>query len=407
VTAAPPPAGRDPMQGATRLLVLALACQASISIVQWGLGVIAPDLQARYDLSAASLGALVNATALGNAVALMVAGVIVDRSGPRKPLLYAGSACGGLLVVGALLTNPVGLGVALFASGVAGALVAVGATVSVFHGFPPERRGFALGMRQMSVALGGLLAALLLPLAVHLGGVRLALGLSGVLTAATAIVFALDTPHGPLVARNDARRVVAPFAVLREPGMGTLLVVALCYITALDAVLTFAVPALRDGGASRGEGSLLFAFISLSAMAARIGWGRLADSGGGRRRISTLRDVGVLGSAAGLATWLLWPEGTALRIAALVVLSLGALGFNGILYLIAGEMAGAARAGQAVALMSTALFGGGALAAVPLGALADAEGYRSLWLAAAIACGLGVIATLRLHPATGRRPLPG
>ena len=35
--------------------------------------------------------------------------------------------------------------------------------------------------------------------------------------------------------------------------------------------------------------------------------------------------------------------------------------------------------------MSTALFGGGALAAVPLGALADAEGYRSLWLAAAAA----------------------
>jgi MFS family permease len=388
---------RDPVRGATRLLVLALACQASISIVQWGLGVIAPDLQSRYGLSAASLGALVNATALGNAVALMAAGVIVDRSGPRKPLLYAGSACGGLLVLGALLTNPVGLGVALFASGVAGALVAVGATVSVFHGFPPERRGFALGMRQMSVALGGLLAALLLPLAVHVGGVRLALGLSGVLTAVTAIVFALETPRGPLVAPSAARRVVAPFAVMREPGMGTLLLVALCYIIALDAVLTFAVPALRHGGATRGEGSLLFAFISLSAMAARIGWGRLADSGGGRRRVATLRDVGILGCAAGLATWLLWPEGTTVRIVALVVLSLGALGFNGILYLIAGEMAGAARAGQAVALMSTALFGGGALAAVPLGALADAEGYRSLWLAAAAAAGLGVLATMRLQ----------
>ena len=397
---------RDPVRGSARLLVLALACQASISIVQWGLGVIAPDLQSRYDLSAASLGALVNATALGNAVALMVAGVIVDRSGPRKPLLYAGSACGGLLVVGALLTNPVGLGIALFASGVAGALVAVGATVSVFHGFPPERRGFALGMRQMSVALGGLLAALLLPLAVHVGGVRLALGLSGVLTAATAIVFALDTPRGPLVAPSAARRVVAPFAVLREPGMGTLLVVGLCYITALDAVLTFAVPALRHGGASRGEGSLLFALISLSAMAARIGWGRVADSGGGRRRAATLRDVGILACAAGLSTWLVWPAGTAVRIVALVVLSLGALGFNGILYLMAGELAGAARAGQAVALMSTALFGGGAVAAVPLGALADAEGYRSLWLAAAAAAALGVVATLQLHPATLHRPAP-
>ena len=393
---------RDPVRGATRLLVLALACQASISIVQWGLGVIAPDLQARYGLSAASLGALVNATALGNAVALMAAGVIVDRSGPRKPLLYAGSACGGLLVVGALLTNPVGLGVALFASGVAGALVAVGATVSVFHGFPPERRGSRSACARCRSRSAACWRRCSCRSRCTSAACASALGLSGVLTAVTAIVFALDTPRGPLVAPSAARRVVAPFAVMREPGMGTLLLVALCYIIALDAVLTFAVPALRHGGASRGEGSLLFAFISLSAMAARIGWGRLADAGGGRRRVATLRDVGILGCAAGLATWLVWPEGTTVRIAALVVLSLGALGFNGMLYLIAGEIAGAARAGQAVALMSTALFGGGALGAVPLGALADAEGYRSLWLAAAAAAGLGVLATIRLQPRQAR-----
>jgi MFS family permease len=200
--------------------------------------------------------------------------------------------------------------------------------------------------------------------------------------------------------------VVAPFAVLREPGMGRLLLVAICYIVALTTVLTFGVPALRDGGASRGAGSLLFALVSLSAMAARIGWGRMADAGGGRRRVATLRDVGVLACAAAVATWLVWPEGIAVRIAAMVVLSLGALGFNGVLYLIAGEIAGAARAGQAVALMSTALFGGGAIAAVPLGALADAEGYRSLWIATAVAAGLGVLATIRLDPHSHGHPLP-
>jgi MFS family permease len=394
-----------PRRGLRRLLVLALACQASISIVQWGLGVIAPDLQQRYGLSAAGLGALVNATALGNAVALIAAGVVVDRSGPRRPLLFAGSACGLLLVTGALLQNPVGLGIALFASGVAGAVVAVGATVSVFHGFPPDRRGFALGMRQMSVALGGLLAALLLPLAVNIGGVRLALAMSGVLTACTTVAFALDTPHGPIVAADARRRVVAPIAVLREPGMARLLVVAVLYICSLDAVLTFAVPALRDGGAGRREGSLLFALISISAMVARVGWGRLADAGGGRRRAATLRDVGILASVAALATWVVWPHGTSARIVALVVLSLGALGFNGVLYLIAGEIAGAARAGQAVALMSTALFGGAAVAAVPLGTLVDAQGYRSLWLAAAVASGLGVLVTLGLEPRPMREPV--
>jgi MFS family permease len=368
--------------------------------------VIAPDLQERYGLTAASLGALVNATALGNAVALIAAGALVDRSGPRRPLLFAGSACGLLLIAGASLTNPVGLGIALFASGVAGAVVGVAATVSVFHGFPPERRGFALGMRQMSVALGGLLAALLLPLAVHLSGVTLALSMAGVLTAVTAVVFALDLPHGPLVTADARRRVVAPFAVLREPGMGRLMVIALLYIVALVTVLTFSVPALRDGGAGTGAGSLLFALVSISAMVARVAWGRLADAGGGRRRVATLRDVGILACGAAVLTWVVWPHGTAVRIAALVVLSLGALGFNGVLYLIAGEIAGAARAGQAVALISTALFGGAALAAIPLGALADAEGYRSLWVATAIAAGLGAIVSYGLEPRPGREPRP-
>jgi len=77
-----------------------------------------------------------------------------------------------------------------------------------------------------------------------------------------------------------------------------------------------------------------------------------------------------------------------------------------VLYLIAGEIAGAARAGQAVALMSTMLFGGGALAAVPLGVLVDAEGYRSLWIAAALAAGLGVLATIGLEPRPHGHPLP-
>ena len=179
------------------------------------------------------------------------------------------------------------------------------------------------------------------------------------------------------------------------------------YICALDAVLTFSVPALRDSGASRGEGSLLFAFVSISAMVARVAWGRLADAGGGRRRVATLRDVGFLACGAGLLTWAVWPYGTAVQIGALIVLSLGALGFNGVLYLIAGEISGAARAGQAVAIMSTVLFGGGALAAIPLGALADWQGYRSLWLAAAAAAGLGVLATywlgMRMPRETARR----
>ena len=368
--------------------------------MQWGLGVIGPDLQHRYGLSAASLGALINATALGNAVALIAAGVLVDRSGPRRPLLVAGSACGLLLLAGASLTNPVGLGIALFASGVAGAVVAVAATVSVFHGFPPERRGFALGMRQMSVSLGGLLAAVLLPLSCT--------------SAASASRSAARGAHGgqrrrlrarpparPIVPPAPQRRVIAPLAVMREPGMPQLMLVGVLYICALVAVLTFSVPALRDGGASRGEGSLLFAFVSISAMVARVSWGRLADGAGGRRRVATLRDVG------------LWPAvppadlgrvalGTAVQIAALIVLSLGALGFNGVLYVIAGEISGRGRAGQAVASCRRSC---SAAAPWPRSRWARSptpQGYRSLWLAAAAAAGLGALGPTGRHAAAPR-----
>ena len=38
-------------------------------------------------------------------------------------------------------------------------------------------------------------------------------------------------------------------------------------------------------------------------------------------------------------------------------------------------------------------------------ALADAEGYRSLWIATAVAAGLGVLATLRLRPVPLREPM--
>ena len=69
-----------------------------------------------------------------------------------------------------------------------------------------------------------------------------------------------------------------------------------------------------------------------------------AAGGGASRRCATSASSAC---GAALLTWAVWPQGTAVRIAALVVLSLGALGFNGVLYLIAGRDRGrGARAGR-------------------------------------------------------------
>lgn len=389
-----------------RLLALAVASQASISIASWGLGALGPDLRDEFGLTAAELGAVLAASFVGNALILVPAGTLVDRIGPRRPLIAGGVLAGLALVAAGLSPSAPLVGLALFLYGLTGAFVAVAGTVSVFHGFDADRRGTALGFRQMAVSLGGFIAAGLLPGLAAIGGVRLSFLVSGVLAATFATLFGLASAPGALHDgdRPSGRRMDIA-GLLGTPGLWRVVAIAAVHVTALATVLNFAVPALRAEGSSAAVGALLFAVISLSAMVARLGWGRIADSGGGTRRRASLRDVGIVTVVGALAYWLVTPLGVAVQIPVMAVLALGAMGANGLLYLIAGELTGPARAGQAVGLTSMVLFGVSGLASPLLGWQADHWGFRSLWLDAAALGVLSVALTLGLprdrRPGTG------
>jgi MFS family permease len=378
-----------------RLLVLAVASQASISICSWGLGALGPELRAEFDLSAAALGALLATGFIGNAVILIPAGTLVDRIGPRRPLLVGGALSGVALVAAGLAPSAALVGLALFVYGLVAAFVAVAGTVSVFHGFTAERRGMALGVRQMAVSAGGLVAAGLLPGLAAIGGVRLSLVVSGVLAATFAMLFGAASPSGALHEQRADRRMDVR-GLLATPGIMRVVAIAAVHVTVLAAALNFSVPAIREAGASAPVGALLFAALSLSAMAARLFWGRVADWSGGTRRRNTLRDVGIVTVAGALLYWATVPLGPAGQIPAMLVFAFGAMGANGLLYLIAGELVGGARAGQAVGLVSMVLFGWGALVSPALGWVADVAGFNALWpISAALAC-VSVALTLGL-----------
>jgi predicted MFS family arabinose efflux permease len=192
--------------------------------------------------------------------------------------------------------------------------------------------------------------------------------------------------------------------VLRTPGMLRLMTIGFLLVCALTAVTTFIVPAARASGFSTAAAAVLFTVVSLAAMAARIVFGRLADRAGGSRRRTTLRDIGLIATVGGVVFWAASGQGLAVQIPAVAFFSFGALGFNGVLYAIAGELVGPLRAGQAVGLASTVLFGGSAIGAVPLGILADSAGYRALWPAAALLTALGTVLALGLPRATPQLP---
>jgi MFS family permease len=372
--------------------------------VQWGLGALGPDLARTYGLSAAGLGALISATAVGNATALVAAGVVVDRFGPRLPLVVGGIATGGLLAIGGYAPGVGALAVCLLLSGIAGSLISVAGTISVFHGFPADRRGAALGVRQMSVAAGGLVASFMLPGLAALGGIGLALAACGLLTAVTAVAFGLASPGGALHEASSGRRVMDVRGVLLAPGMLRLLLIGFLLVCALTTLVIFIVPAARHSGISTAGAAVLFTVVSLSAMASRIVFGRLADRDGGSRRRTALRDVSLFATVGALVFWVASGYGLIVQLPAVAFFAFGALGFNGVLYAIAGELVGPRRAGQAVGLASTVLFGGSALGAVPLGLLADTVGYRALWPAAAVLAGLATLLSLGLPRARPQLP---
>ena len=116
-----------------------------------------------------------------------------------------------------------------------------------------------------------------------------------------------------------------------------MLAVAACYITVLSALVAYLVPAVRESGHSELTASIAFFAVNIAAMAARIAWGWVADRGGGTRRVRALVEVGVLAAAGGVAFALALHLGAVAVVLASVVFGLGALGWNALVYVSAGE----------------------------------------------------------------------
>ena len=107
------------------VLASATAAQAAVSFVAFGLPAIGPDLRHEFGLSLPELGAVLTANLFGSGLALVAAGVAVDRFGSRRTMLL-GTGLGsiGLVCAGFADTKHV-LFAALLVSGVGSAVVPV------------------------------------------------------------------------------------------------------------------------------------------------------------------------------------------------------------------------------------------------------------------------------------------
>ncbi|HEY0389482.1 MAG TPA: MFS transporter [Gaiellales bacterium] len=378
-------------------LIIAVIAQSAVSVVQFGLPAIGGEIRHAFGLGPAGFGAVFAAVGLGSAVALIPTGMLVDRFGAR-PVLLGGAAVNLAAYLSASVADDATVfSIAIFVAGIGSAAVPVAGMSSLLREFPPERRGMALGWRQLAVPLGGTIGAAALPLLAHLGGVRLALSATALFTASTAAVFAKLSGGG-----TGESRSLRLDGALTAPGMRPLLAVGLCYVYALGAALTYIVPAAQSDGIDRAAAGTLFVILNLSAAASRLVWGRIADRGSGTRRVRTLVEIGALATAAGLAMPGALHLGIVPAAVVTVALAFGCFGWNGVLYVTAGELVGPERAGRAVGVASTMVFGAGSLASPVSGLVAENAGYDTMWITAAAVSAVGaVVARRTLGPRVG------
>ncbi len=379
------------------ILALAVASQVGFSLITFGLPSIGSDIRSQWHLGPAGFGAVFAAVGVGSAVALIPAGMLVDRLGARRVLIAGGLVNAGGLTAAAFASSGLGFGGALFVAGVGGSAVPVAGMTSLLREFEPTRRGLALGLRQLAVPLGGTVGSVLLPALVAVGGVRAAMLGASAAAGLTALAFA--TVVGDDRSERPSRGLDG---LLRLPRMRPLLLLGLLYVSALGAVLTFYAQAVHSAGLSPGLAVFGFAALNITAALSRVVWGLVADLDGGSGRLRALRLTGIVAALSAVAMPFALAVWSPLGLAVTLPLAFGVFGFNGVLYLIAGEIAGADRAGRAVGVASTVVFGWGALSAPLAGLVIEQTGFGAVWVIAAVTCTAGVAVTVAMGRSTIR-----
>jgi MFS family permease len=381
------------------MLGLGLAGQTAACSFLYGLPFLLPDIRAAEHLSLAQGGALIAAPTIGLVACLIAWGAAADRWGERLVMSTGIGLCGLILLASQLGHGVWYLGAVFALAGAAGASVNAASGRVVMGWFPPERRGLAMGARQMAQPLGLVVAALALPpLSAH-WGFRAALLFPAMLCIAVAVLvglFVLDPPRKKRAPGQKDRSPYRSSALWRVHGASALLVVPQFATSAF--ALEFLV---TERGWSSAPAGRALAVVQLLGAFGRLAVGVWSDRAGSRLR--PMRQIAVASAAAMILLAIGTGLHSVLALVALVAASVISVTDNGLGFTATAEIAGQAWSGRALGAQNTSqnLV---AFATPPLlGAVIGGPGYAIAFALAAVFPAIGVFTVpVRSEPARDR-----
>jgi predicted MFS family arabinose efflux permease len=329
-----------------------------------GASPLTPSLVDGFGLDRLEVAFIVPAVYIGGLLFSLPGGHLADRWGVRPTLLGA-LAVGGLGLLLAALAPRFGFFLlCLVVAGSGWSVVNPVLGKAIIDVFPLTERGIAMGVKQMGLTLGGVLAALVLPPIAARWGWRAAVAACAV--AVTLPVIAAWRPLAPL-ARPTAAAVASrtmSWAWTQRPALlvvfGAGVVLGMVQSAVLAYLPLFSVQAL---GFSHVGTGLLIAASQAGGAVSRLALGAASDRWSSGRRPPWL----VFTSALAAAIFLVyaWVPATAPLAAGLLAFAagVGAYGWVGIYFIISAEAGGAAESG---------LLSGVSFAAIVVGLLTGA-----------------------------------
>jgi ACS family hexuronate transporter-like MFS transporter len=126
--------------------------------------ILAPELQRTIGWSELDYGRMVIAFQVSYALGMMAAGRLLDRIGTKVGLAVSVLVWSGIAAAHALARSPLGFGLARLALGVGEAANFPAALRAVTEWFPASERALATGLFNSGVALGAVVASIVVPL---------------------------------------------------------------------------------------------------------------------------------------------------------------------------------------------------------------------------------------------------
>lgn len=380
-------------------LVLAVATfvAASGSAFVVGIAFLLPHLHTALGMSLPQAGLLVAMPSVGMALALIAWGWLVDRTGEKLVLASGAALMAVALAVALAVDSFVWLAVLLL---IAGASTASGNSASgrlVVGWFPAERRGLAMGVRQMSQPMGAAIAAMTMPLLAQDHGLQAALAVPLVMAcisvvAAIAVVTDPPRPDADEASVGEARTVIKGRSPYRESdylqrvhGVSVLLVLP----QGLMQSFLLAWLVLGHGWSAVSAGVVVTLSQVLGA-GARIVAGAVSDRVGSRMKPIRAVAVSVTAGLVALAVAEVLGAPGVVAVTLAVVATVLSVSDNGLAFTAVAEYAGPSWSGRALGVQNTAQFITISAATPLVAAVIERVGYWPVFAGAAVVAAIAV-----------------